>query len=979
MSAPLTVSPTSTPPKATPGKAHPHRLRHELEGAGLGGLTVAAGFGGARKFTSNAGYVKKMTKEGTLVHAGPKVHSAAHPHVADLARMKGGRKAKLQHLIDHPDVQARLHEDLRSHTPSKEALHVSNLMHPNGYTNTQIAHSRGKFNRDLLHDPVAGDMHHRVAATKAMIGSSNPAHTHEIHRGMRGVEHEVGDTVHFGHFSSFTSTKPIAEAYAKQKHAKPGVYTIPRGKAKAMPVDGTGWASRNHEWLAGGEHRVTSKKLVTDSKGNSYHHYTVEPVNSSGVSKASPSMDESWGGAQGPRAWFKHGYQGGASYKGRSATTRAHFETGRKAVAGKLSRTEGAAFNAGHYTSRAVSEARTPKGAAVAGGVALGTGALALRHRKKDGAVAKSDPFGITKRDSEDARMRTRVIRGGPYTSRNRKQLRHHAAVGAGLGASVGAAGGAHLGGLVHGEAVKLAQQERMGGKVPGRAGMALRGAALVGVLGAGAGAQAGSNVAAASRHNDRKRAQARHELRHEVGKAAAIEGKIIPAIRKPGRLREFRRGLKGTVKGEARVDQAAQTPKVHMHETRDAWGYPKKTRVYAPGGHGPDAREALKAETRKHSMHGPHQGSFKAGVKTGQAVAGARRRPEYAISVPAVAAGAGVVHHEVKGNKNTKEKTVAKSAFGVEISKDDGPSAKRGAKRGAIVGGVIGAVDTAGAHGAAHANLKAVTGRSASAGEHLRLLPKTASARVLPGAALGAGIGAIAGHQAKKKRDKAAAARETVGKYDRGTITYHHEQAGLHSRKKQSGGRQASGGAAAATAGVAAYANRGRIGREVADRTVKIPGTLEHITRARNAERVAGRGGAALAVGGAGVAAVGAARWAHHGRKQNKSANAAQHARLSRNASMSKSAFGVEDDRLEKSFLTAGLDAAKGARRGLTGVVGAERTGAAANGKAAAAWTKGKVVPIANKMTATKPRVATLAGGAGLGTGLALSDKKNN
>lgn len=633
-----------TAPAAQQAKQHPHRLRHELEGAGIGGLTVAAGFGGARKFTSNAGYVKKMTKEGTLVHVGPRVHSAAHPDVANLASMKGGRKAKLQHLIDHPHVQARLHEDLRSHTPSKEALHVSNLMHPNGYTNTQIAHSRGKFNRDVLHDPVAGDMHHRVAATKSMIANSNPAHTHEIHRGMRGVEHEVGDTVHFGHFSSFTSTKPIAEAYAKQKGAdRPGIYTIPKGKAKAMPLDGTGWASRNHEWLAGGEHRITSKKLITDGQGRSYHHYTMQPVNSSGVSKASPSVDQSWGGAQGARAWFNHGRQTGASYKGRSAATRAHFETGRKGVAGQLSRTERTAFNAGNYSSRALGQARTPKGAAVAGGVAaLGAGAAALHHRRKDTAVAKSER--TVKDPGYGSAAAVGTLAGGAGAAGASEQHTSRRIAQRGKDFRVQERQQAFLGrrATVRGDKLKHATASLTSGLMAGKHERAAAERARTAVgHGVVAGALGVTGVAiAAHRH-----AHGKPVKRVLVEKAATKE--IVSEVGRgmwklPGKRDAFRSGMKGTYRGRNALTNV---------EHRVGGG---------------EAKDAFKGAQDRARASSGHTRSFNAGAKAGSA--GHLAAKYKTASIPAAVTAASAPPLIASNHKHAKkESTVAKSAFGVE------------------------------------------------------------------------------------------------------------------------------------------------------------------------------------------------------------------------------------------------------------------------------------------------------------------------
>lgn len=118
----------------------------------------------------------------------------------------------------------------------------------------------------------------------------------------------------------------------------------------------------------------------------------------------------------------------------------------------------------------------------------------------------------------------------------------------------------------------------------------------------------------------------------------------------------------------------------------------------------------------------------------------------------------------------------------------------------------------------------------------------------------------------------------EPVAKYQRGTITQHQEQANLHSRKKQSGKRQAALGSAAAGAGL----------------TLGLSGQSAGHNKA----------GAVLAVGGAGLAGVGATRAVYHGHRQNQHVKAAQQARKQRNASLVKS---DRDRRLASAGLAAG------------------------------------------------------------------------
>lgn len=130
---------------------------------------------------------------------------------------------------------------------------------------------------------------------------------------------------------------------------------------------------------------------------------------------------------------------------------------------------------------------------------------------------------------------------------------------------------------------------------------------------------------------------------------------------------------------------------------------------------------------------------------------------------------------------------------------------------------------------------------------------------------------------------------RTAVAKaYERGSITYHQEQADLHARKKAAAGRRVEGGLAAVPVGlaiaggthaaaphVAQLVHRGNTGDHVASR-VKL------IRRVRTGGLV---GGGALAAGGLAVAGHGAVARMHHGRQQNEETRQAQLARKSRNA----------------------------------------------------------------------------------------------
>jgi hypothetical protein len=241
------------------------------------------------------------------------------------------------------------------------------------------------------------------------------------------------------------------------------------------------------------------------------------------------------------------------------------------------------------------------------------------------------------------------------------------------------------------------------------------------------------------------------------------------------------------------------------------------------------------------------------------------------------------------------------------------------------------------------------------------------------------------------------ALGKSVIAKYDKGTITIHHEQAQLHARKKQSGRNQAAIGVGVAGAGVAAHAKAPDIAHGIghlranswerkhgADSAIKpdLAGVMgrEALPHVRT--------GAKVAIGaGAGLAAVGAARSIHHGHQQNVQTKKAQAARAERNASMAKSAFGVEDVRLEKfanpaELLEGGKDLMRGVQHGMGGGTagfagkGSGLLNAGAKIGAAPATAAGKL-----KATAIKNPLATVgaAGGAGLGAGALATSRKNH
>jgi hypothetical protein len=310
-----------------------------------------------------------------------------------------------------------------------------------------------------------------------MIHHADPAHTPELHRGMRGVEHQVGDVVDFGHYSSFTSTRGIAEVYAHQsggKHA--GIYKIGAGRAKAMPLDGVGSTSRNHEWLAGGKYRVAGKQTVPGPRGKPVHHYELEP-HTDGVSKAF-----GWTHGQTNTSsyhWLRDGMNVGT--KARSTTG---FSHGVNELAGNLKPAHGRAFKAGVKTGAVLSHPATgPTAVAVGGGATALAVHRHLKAKKKETGVSKS-AFGVThpisKADDDHKQPRASAGRVAAGVVANPIHglvagKRGHKLAAAGSEAGH-AAGGAIVGTVAGGLVGRLAGGEegaKLGAKLGGNAGFA--------------------------------------------------------------------------------------------------------------------------------------------------------------------------------------------------------------------------------------------------------------------------------------------------------------------------------------------------------------------------------------------------------------------------------------------------------------------------------------------------------------------------
>lgn len=182
-------------------------------------------------------------------------------------------------------------------------------------------------------------------------------------------------------------------------------------------------------------------------------------------------------------------------------------------------------------------------------------------------------------------------------------------------------------------------------------------------------------------------------------------------------------------------------------------------------------------------------------------------------------------------------------------------------------------------------------------------------------GAKLTSGPGSMRSQMDPSTYHRHSASTRQVGKaYTPGKITYHHEQAALHSRKKTSGKRQIGAGVAVAGAGAGAYAARHQIAPHVA-RVLPFKATVSDGRRAGpvspsfkaafnlpRAEKYVHRGALGTIAAGGGLLALGAGRAAYHGQRQNAHTRRAQAARQQRNSSIGKSAFGVEDPRLVKA-----------------------------------------------------------------------------
>lgn len=256
-----------------------------------------------------------------------------------------------------------------------------------------------------------------------------------------------------------------------------------------------------------------------------------------------------------------------------------------------------------------------------------------------------------------------------------------------------------------------------------------------------------------------------------------------------------------------------------------------------------------------------------------------------------------------------------------------------------------------------------------------------------------GGASGALIERHRLKKNEEPPMTKSAFGvelaKYDAGTITYHQEAASMHGRKKASGRRQVAGGVAIGTGGVAAHMNAPRLATAMADRS-SWPGSVGHARDMKTFTPAIRRGGVGLAAAGGTLAAVGAGRAIHHGRKQNAETGKAQAARRERNASMAavgKSAFGVEDDRIAKSVIGEALDMGSDALKGLKGGISGKSFGAAPastagmfgakTGKTVASGAtaaKGALTPLVN----SPAKAATAGGIGGLGVGMGIKRKSN-
>jgi hypothetical protein len=355
-----------------------------------------------------------------------------------------------------------------------------------------------------------------------------------------------------------------------------------------------------------------------------------------------------------------------------------------------------------------------------------------------------------------------------------------------------------------------------------------------------------------------------------------------------------------------------------------------------------------------------------------------------------------------VQAAQHDRRSTVGTSAFGVEheIAKAQ-KKRERNTKTGRKYGATFGAGAATAAAGGIHGGMGLMhrvkdsmgpefeLSRAEKMGEHAHIAGKytapLAATLIGTSSLVGAGIGSLS-HKHKQRPPRAATAQagETVaksvfgiehaiGKYDHGSITYHHEQANQHARKKTSGKRQVRAGLVTAGVGAGTYGSAHHIGNAYADIT---HGGYEGYLAGR---KVAERGGIAVLAGGGALAGVGAVRALHHGHQQNVQTDAAQAARRSRNAStkakVRKSAFDVEHD-LSKAGLGSIIGGSKDLFGGMKSGLGmASHTPVSAAGKFGS-QAGGKLKPLSTAIKAN-PGKAGLIGGA-VGGGSLVAAAKN-
>jgi hypothetical protein len=294
---------------------------------------------------------------------------------------------------------------------------------------------------------------------------------------------------------------------------------------------------------------------------------------------------------------------------------------------------------------------------------------------------------------------------------------------------------------------------------------------------------------------------------------------------------------------------------------------------------------------TPEHKAIGAHMDALK-GVKTARAGIKAGRRLRGAGGAMAIggfgsALVGGTVANHAESKRMQRHYSLASKAFTQPQKNTTKPSAGRVAS-GALLSPFHGLVAGKKGHKLQAGGSELLGGAAGSIAAGAATRGRASSL----GGITGAGLGTLYAHHKGYLKPQNTTASKA---YSPGSITYHHEQAGFHARKKSSAGRQAAGGLGAAGFGATAATAVHNAAPNIAAHFTPPPSEVGHLAHglatARNINRIksgAKLGGGAAVAGGLGVAGIGGARRAYHGLKQNKQTKLAQSARRQRNAGLS-------------------------------------------------------------------------------------------